>query len=262
MVITLSFFVTNWFIEIYIVAYAVYSLVFLILFSAVHFFSFQEIVPLNAGNVLVEDNEPATRWLTLINQALNRPVDVDSDSFSYSPSPSAASVSPQSATLNTSMPKFSKNLSTSSFVFQKSSLKVANETFRTPQRRQLTRCNCPAEVNKKSCRSSCFTCQRARYVSETDSSEEEEDEEEAVSSGFTVNDLANAAVSATSNQLKYNLVASKQMVGIFVTVWARKDLVQHVGHLRLSSVGRGVMGYLGNKVCFFESFYTFTCAKS
>nr|CAD1817411.1 unnamed protein product [Ananas comosus var. bracteatus] len=217
--------------------------------SDIYVLGFQEIVPLNAGNVLVEDNEPATRWLTLINQALNRPVDVDSDSFSYSPSPSATSASTQSATLNTPMPKFSENLSTGSFVFQKSSLKAASETFRTPQRRQLTRCNCPAEVNEKSYRSSCFTCQRACYVSETDSSEEEEDEEEVVSSSFTMNDLANAVVSATSNQLKYNLIASKQMVGIFVTVWARKDLVQHVGHLRLSSVGRGVMGYLGNKGC-------------
>jgi hypothetical protein len=38
------------------------------------------------------------------------------------------------------------------------------------------------------------------------------------------------------------------MVGIFVMVWAKKELVQHIGHLRTSCIGRGIMGYLGNKV--------------
>lgn len=33
---------------------------------------FQEIVPLNAGNILVaENNGPAAKWLTLIHQTLN-----------------------------------------------------------------------------------------------------------------------------------------------------------------------------------------------
>jgi hypothetical protein len=50
------------------------------------------------------------------------------------------------------------------------------------------------------------------------------------------------------HQRKYNLVACKKLVGIFVSVWARKDLVQHIGHLRLSCVSRGLMGCLGNKV--------------
>jgi hypothetical protein len=41
--------------------------------------SFQEIVPLNAGNVLVaEDSEPAAKWLALINQSLNRSYSVAS----------------------------------------------------------------------------------------------------------------------------------------------------------------------------------------
>ncbi|KAJ8624420.1 hypothetical protein MRB53_032950 [Persea americana] len=34
---------------------------------------FQEIVPLNAGNVpVIEDNEPAAKWLSLVNRALNK----------------------------------------------------------------------------------------------------------------------------------------------------------------------------------------------
>ena len=46
-----------------------------------HFASrFQEIVPLTAGNVLVvEDNEPASRWLAIIHQALNEPQEQPDD---------------------------------------------------------------------------------------------------------------------------------------------------------------------------------------
>lgn len=37
------------------------------------FFSFQEIVPLNAGNVLgTEDNVPAKKWISLIRKTLNK----------------------------------------------------------------------------------------------------------------------------------------------------------------------------------------------
>jgi len=46
----------------------------------------------------------------------------------------------------------------------------------------------------------------------------------------------------------YYLAASKQMVGIFLCVWVREDLYKHVTNLKVSSVGRGIMGYLGNKV--------------
>ena len=49
-------------------------------------------------------------------------------------------------------------------------------------------------------------------------------------------------------QLYYCLAASKQMVGIFLCLWVRADLYKHVSNLKVSCVGRGIMGYLGNKV--------------
>ncbi|EEC80249.1 hypothetical protein OsI_22205 [Oryza sativa Indica Group] len=49
--------------------------------------------------------------------------------------------------------------------------------------------------------------------------------------------------------MSYCLIASKQMVGLFLSVWVRKELVEHVGHLRVDCVGRGIMGWLGNKGC-------------
>ncbi|KNA03834.1 hypothetical protein SOVF_205350 [Spinacia oleracea] len=48
-------------------------------------------------------------------------------------------------------------------------------------------------------------------------------------------------------QSRYCLVVSKQMVGVFLTVWVRKDLREHVRNVKVSCVGRGLMGYLGNK---------------
>jgi hypothetical protein len=49
----------------------------------------------------------------------------------------------------------------------------------------------------------------------------------------------------TQEHETFRCVASKQMVGIFVTVWARSALRRHVGHPAVSCVG--VLGRLGNK---------------
>ena len=56
---------------------------------------------------------------------------------------------------------------------------------------------------------------------------------------------------------KYCLVASKQMVGIFLTVWVKSDLRDDIHNLKVSCVGRGLMGYLGNKVGHFARLFLF-----
>ncbi|ESW24630.1 hypothetical protein PHAVU_004G146600 [Phaseolus vulgaris] len=45
----------------------------------------------------------------------------------------------------------------------------------------------------------------------------------------------------------FQCIISRQMVGMFITIWARCDLYQTIRHLSVSSVGCGIMGYLGNK---------------
>jgi hypothetical protein len=50
--------------------------------------------------------------------------------------------------------------------------------------------------------------------------------------------------------IRYCLVASKQMVGLFLMIWARKEMKNDIRNLKVSCVGRGLMGYLGNKVNF------------
>ncbi|KAL5846117.1 hypothetical protein ACOSQ3_009641 [Xanthoceras sorbifolium] len=45
----------------------------------------------------------------------------------------------------------------------------------------------------------------------------------------------------------YVRIVSKQMVGIFLTIWVRKSLRRHIQNVKVSTVGVGVMGYIGNK---------------
>ncbi|XP_068658587.1 type I inositol polyphosphate 5-phosphatase 10-like [Aristolochia californica] len=205
--------------------------------SDIYVLGFQEIVPLNAGNVLViEDNEPAAKWLSLINQSLNK---TECSMALDSSSDLCTSVGSQ-ASRDSKSP-------TSFLFFQKPSLKTVSKSFRTEKGRKLKICNCPHEVEKKYAKESCFGCQEA-IVRQEDSSSEEEDG----TNGFMVTEIPSASF---NNHLKYSLIASKQMVGIFLTIWVRKELVQHISHLRLSCMGRGIMGCLGNKGCISVSMY-------
>ncbi|KAI9085854.1 hypothetical protein K1719_032268 [Acacia pycnantha] len=64
---------------------------------------------------------------------------------------------------------------------------------------------------------------------------------------------------------RYCLAASKQMVGIFLCVWVRSDLFSHLSNLKVSCVGRGIMGYLGNKgsisisMTLYQTSFCFVC---
>lgn len=42
-------------------------------------------------------------------------------------------------------------------------------------------------------------------------------------------------------------VAAKQMVGLYLSVWVKRGLVPAIRGVQVTSVGTGVLGYLGNK---------------
>lgn len=161
--------------------------------------------------LVLEDNEPAAKWLALINQSLNGPFDLATKGLK----PTAS---------------FGGSL-----FFQKPSLKKIKKTFKTVNGKRLKSCNCVLEMERKAAKDFCFRCQESNLKPD-DSSSEEEDDNLPIS------------VALDTNQMKYSLVASKQMVGIFVSVWMRRELVQYVGHLRICCTSRGIMGCLGNKV--------------
>ncbi|GMI72513.1 hypothetical protein like AT5G04980 [Hibiscus trionum] len=203
--------------------------------SDIYVLGFQEIVPLNAGNVLViEDNEPAVKWLALINHSLNK-----------------ANCVPLRGSKSIASPG-------GSLVFPKTSLRKASKALRTENKRRLKSCNCPTDLERKNSKEFCFRCPQSQ-TNENDISSEDDDDG---SSNFAVGTMPTPGV----NSMKYSLVASKQMVGIFLTVWMRKELVQHVSHMRISCVGRGILGCLGNKGCisvsmlFHKTSFCFLCS--
>ncbi|KAG1342394.1 type I inositol polyphosphate 5-phosphatase 5 [Cocos nucifera] len=187
--------------------------------SDIYVLGFQEIVPLNAGNVLViEDNEPAAKWLALISQALNKPRD--------------QSPRDDSSDLNTGSKQSKDSKSTNGLLFfQKPSLKVLSKNYRVDSALVKT-CNCATEPSG--------VRRRARELRELIQRIESTDEDSP---------MTKFAGSDQRNQMNYCLISSKQMVGIFLSVWVRSELVQHIGHLRVATLGRGIMGWLGNKGC-------------
>ncbi|KAL3812587.1 hypothetical protein ACJIZ3_013855 [Penstemon smallii] len=137
----------------------------------IYVLGFQEIVPLNAGNILgAEDNGPAKKWLSLIKQTLNNAPGTSGTSGGFS--------------------------------------RLGSDEDFLPGNLPSTVLYSPNSYNT--------------YAHAED--------------GY-----------AMPGKSRYSPVASKQMVGIFLTVWIRSELTEHVKNIKVSCVGRGLMGYLGNK---------------
>nr|GMD43466.1 type I inositol polyphosphate 5-phosphatase 8-like isoform X1 [Ipomoea batatas] len=161
----------------------------------IYVLGFQEIVPLNAGNVLgAEDSGPATKWLSLIRQALNTKSDPEI-SPNYTHTPNSHQKTSESPLLH----------------------ELQHQTGLKPR---------PSFSDLLSIENELKNEDSGRFFStNSDSSTSDEG----------------------SEQSKFCLAASKQMVGLFLCVWVRSDLYQHISSLKVSCVGRGIMGYLGNK---------------
>ncbi|KAB2071060.1 hypothetical protein ES319_A08G197700v1 [Gossypium barbadense] len=166
----------------------------------IYVLGFQEIVPLNAGNVLgTEDNGPAKKWLALIRKTLNS-------------NPGTRPVTDPLVELDAD--------------FEGSMRRKTSFQSMSP--------------------SDCDT--NSRW-----GSSESDDETDSPKTDSPVNMQSfgeSFAMEETDNQnghSRYCLAASKQMVGIFLTVWVKNDLRDNVRDMKVSCVGRGLMGYLGNK---------------
>ncbi|XP_011073586.2 type IV inositol polyphosphate 5-phosphatase 9-like isoform X3 [Sesamum indicum] len=71
--------------------------------------------------------------------------------------------------------------------------------------------------------------------------------------------------SINSSAPDFECIISKQMVGIYITVWVRTELRGYISHPSVSCVGCGVLGRLGNKgsvsirFCLHETSFCFVC---
>ncbi|KAM0891818.1 hypothetical protein ACQ4PT_026121 [Festuca glaucescens] len=163
----------------------------------IYVLGFQEIVPLNAGNVLgAEDKGPASKWLDIIGQALN----------------------PSSSERSHSLQHNDRDATTEEDV-EPESVQKAKVYF--------------SDV----------------LVDDMVSEPEEEESEPSTSNPESSSEEISEFTTMLRERVRrgYRLTASKQMVGIFLCVWVRADLMPRVTGLRVSCVGRGIMGYMGNK---------------
>lgn len=258
-------------------------------------FRFQEIVPLNAGNILgAEDNGPAKKWLTLIKRTLNNSPGSSAGSGRYTPSPVPEPVAEWNADFEGS----TRNKASTFFPrrsFQTPQCWRMENDMSTPQPRLDRRFSVcdraifghrPSDYDPRGYRpSDCSSSQRPSdyssgrrpsdysRASDYSSSRRASDyswgqrpsdfsrwgSDEDYVAGDSPSTVLYSPMSYSAyapaedagsvhGHSRYSLVASKQMVGLYLTVWVRSELTEHVRNVKVSCIGRGLMGYLGNKV--------------
>ncbi|KZV18526.1 hypothetical protein F511_21705 [Dorcoceras hygrometricum] len=205
-------------------------------------YRFQEIVPLNAGNVLgSEDNGPAKKWLGLIKKTLSSYPESTGGYLTPSPVPYPI------VELDDNFVRLHRENAYSfssrrSFQSLNHSLRMHDDEISKPYASFDRRFSvCDRVINDN--RPSDYFCPNNKW----DCYSEEENGQSEEYSTMSYSGSISMDRDRQAEQSRYCLVASKQMVGIFLTVWIKSDLRNDVRNLKVSCVGRGLMGYLRNK---------------
>ncbi|TVU31112.1 hypothetical protein EJB05_22783 [Eragrostis curvula] len=221
----------------------------------IYVLGFQEIVPLNAGNVLgAEDNGPARKWVSLVRRTLNSLPGCGGGGGSGSlqtPSPAPypmAEVDDDFERSRENNPSFFHRRSFQAGLSR--SLRADGDILAGAAQPRLERRysvndrvmygsrpsdfdgNCrwggggaPRTTRKRTAAGRRARCSRRCR---------------------TVTGMRRPRKNGMED-LVVMLVASKQMVGLFLMIWARSEIKSDIRNLKVSCVGRGLMGYLGNK---------------
>ncbi|XP_042458666.1 type IV inositol polyphosphate 5-phosphatase 7-like [Zingiber officinale] len=219
----------------------------------IYVLGFQEIVPLNAGNVLgAEDKRPAKKWLALIRKTLNSLPGTYSCGSCSTPSP----VPNPLVELDVDFENSSVREKSSSFMHRCSlhslsrSLRIDSDTMVIQPwiDRRYSVCDRVSIGSRPSDFDPCF-------ISGDSSDDEKVGGEPLSTASYSPASFVYGAQSCKEERSRssldssycYCLITSKQMVGIFLTIWARDEIRDSIQNLKVSCVGRGLMGYLGNK---------------
>jgi len=194
------------------------------------FYRFQEIVPLNTNNVLcVEDDAPTVIWDGLIRQALNGKVKCCEEeplrSYNSSP-PSPTWHEKEALAPEVSDVKATDESLESSLLTQKSPNSCDSQWLQV--QRDLDDTVKPVTRDVKTAED---------WVCDVNMREDGVTEESR---------LVKSSRKHSCSQ--YSRVASKQMVGVFISVWVRSNLRRYVHNVKVSVVGCGILNFLRNKV--------------
>lgn len=264
----------------------------------IYVLGFQEIVPLNAGNILgAEDSEPAKKWISLIGETLNSSPGTSGGNGCYISSPVPDPIAEWNADF-----EGSNRYKASSFSHRRSvqapqcgsmendpsilQLRVDGrysvcdrvifghrssdfDPNRDQRPSDYSNAHRPSDFSSSrrpsdytsfhrpsdyssGHRLSDYSCgQRPSDASRWASSDDEYGPGESPTVSFSP--VTNGGYAPAEDGYRmhrkstYCLAASKQMVGIFLTIWVRSDLREHVRNMKVSCVGRGLMGYFRNK---------------
>lgn len=209
----------------------------------VYVLGFQEIVPLNAGNVLgTEDNGPAKKWLALIRKTLNAlPGTGYQASSPFPDSFTNMDVDFDGSTKHKALSYFHRRS------FQSTNRSMRMDSNISTQKTQIDRRFSDFDQVMFGHRPSDYD---PTYRWGSSDEENGLGDSPFVSHYSPISRCGSFSIDDGDRQpgrSRYCLVASKQMVGIFLTVWVKSDMRDNVHNLRVSCVGRGLMGYLGNK---------------
>lgn len=281
---------------------------------------FQEIVPLNAGNVLgAETRRPIPKWEAIIRKTLNRSFEPETKPKSYSAPPSPVQRTSSAADVLADvaevpileiMEKISIGVATeydeelkdvkkddrfykmygSEFSWPEHSLdaKPHVDYSRLKLRRVLSSSGLADSLRAQNSLNLALQCHGLKRVPysygnlrsmsndledgnevhspQSDKYGNHSDEEDELLAEVADYEEAIAAVQVSGKRPRYVRIVSKQMVGIYVSIWVRRRLRRHINNLKVSPVGVGLMGYMGNKgsvsvsMSLFQSRLCFVCS--
>jgi hypothetical protein len=233
------------------------------------FCSFQEIVPLNAGNVFGnEDSGPTLEWQGLIRETLNKARESDHKSYSAPSSPTEEIDSENSDILVGSGELDSDRIlideETSFLEVENMPLESNQEdgeqdmgntrpnlvgVFRSTERIGLGATSISAAPHyHQRAESEPINLLSLRDLPHMNGGLVNLDDAPRSASFSSAFGLMHAIKHKEKKRVRYVRVASKQMVGIQISVWVRRRLRRIIHNLTVSCVGLGLMGCMGNKV--------------
>lgn len=259
------------------------------------FNSFQEVVPLNTGNVLgAEDNKPIPKWEAIIRRTLNKTSMPKTKRKSYT-APSSHSTDVQQDMMDEDYLGNSDNdemkreeersiigvgknlqlrrmhdidLQTILDWPERPLNPIPHVDSSTKLRRVLSSSTIMGSLYgggmKREYQSygnlSLFMREKQLVPQVFDSIDDVSDklsdeEDDSFSELLQNNNKDGDEIDTVKSYPEYVRIVSKQMVGIYVSVWVQRRLRRHVNNLKVSSVGVGLMGYMGNKVIVTCIFY-------
>nr|GEY21245.1 type I inositol polyphosphate 5-phosphatase 1-like isoform X1 [Tanacetum cinerariifolium] len=196
----------------------------------VYVIGFQEIIPLNAGYIIgSEDTRPISIWENIIRKNLNKiqPINTKFKGFSDPPSPSRFKLSKDTPNIEDEVVLESDIDSEQQFCTFNDSVTINSEV------------KVEESVNSfKNSKSFENFIPLESYLNVDNKLKPK------------VNRLVKIdldSIMYRKRKSQYVRIVSKQMVGVFITIWVRRSLRKHIQNVHASTVAVGAMPNLGNK---------------